>query len=468
MMKKYAFAVCLSLLACAPALCASPAMEPFIMEDWTYSVEPTHMDYWGINRWGVTSFMLPYRITQRVKHQWESSHKENWTYKSGTGGAKGVFMRTASTFADMVLFIAPQNQDHVLGHDTRTREISRDYPGSYKFVTRRLSQILPVYLGGGELVDSDDVSYNKAGPDVSTLINSTLWEAHNQQTYFEGRRILAEEAVNSTQLENLIWYRVIRLQTEWKQVDQDCVPYHNGVTTGYSPMKCRSKSGSAEDYSNYLMDLNTGRYGVANVKDYKLGIYDLQRANQLQLLDPVFALALYRYGADYIGHAGNTTRLPMLRVPGTGVSYLPGLRVYLSPFGIEYYQDNYFRRGKTLVNLFWSKGDNKYQRRGGAGFDVYNIPLGGTVTAGVFGEMRRQPAVNRILDTTPVSAAEYGRLRNVYNAGASLRLPLWAYGENRSREFLLTLKAGRKNTGWLPGEYIKGSFYMETGIGLHL
>ena len=99
---------------------------------------------------------------------------------------------------------------------------------------------------------------------------------------------------------------------------------------------------------------------------------------------------------------------------------------------------------------------------------MYNIPLGGTVTAGVFGEMRRQPAVNRILDTTPVSAAEYGRLRNVYNAGASLRLPLWAYGENRSREFLLTLKAGRKNTGWLPGEYIKGSFYMETGIGLHL
>lgn len=468
MIKKYFLAVCLSLFACAPARCASPAMEPFIREDWTYSVEPARMDYWGINRWGVTSFMLPYRITQRLKHQWESSRKNNWTYKSGTGGTKGVFMRTASSFADLVLFIAPQNQDHVLGHDSRTREIYRDYPGSHKFVTKRLSQILPVYLGGGELADGGDVTYTRAGPDMSTLINSTLWEAHNQQTYFHGRRIMAEPAVNSTQLENLILHRLIRIQVGWKQVDQDCVPYHDGVTPGPSPRKCQTKSGSAEDYSNYLMDLNTGRYGVANARDYKLKLADLQRANQFQLLDPMFALALYRYGADYLGHAKNQTYLPMLRLPGTGLSYLPGLRVYLSPFGIEYYQDNYFRYGKTLVNLFWSKGDNKYQRRGGAGFDVYNIPLGGTVTAGVFGEMRRQPAVNRILDVTPVPAAEYGRLRNVYNAGASLRLPLWTYGENRSKEFLLTLKAGRKNTGWLPGEYIKGSFYMETGIGLRL
>jgi len=465
-MKKCFFAACLSLLACAPALCGSPALEPFLMEDWTYSVEPARLDYWGINRWGVTSFMLPYRITQRVKHQWESKSKANWTYGSETGGRKGVFMRTASSFADLVLFIAPQNQDHVLGHDTRTRELHRDYHAN-KFVTKRLSQILPVYLGGRELVDGD-VTFSKVGPDMNTLINSTLWEAHNQQTYFEGRRIMADGAVNSTQLENLILHRLIRIQVGWKQVDQNCVPYHDGVTPGPSPRKCQTKSGSAEDYSNYLMDLNTGRYGVASARDYRLSIADLQRANQFQLLDPMFALALYRYGADYLGHARNQTYLPMLRLPGTKVSYLPGVRVYLSPFGIEYYQDNYFRYDKTLVNLFWSKGDNKFQRRGGAGFDVYGIPLGGTMTAGLFGEMRRQPAVNRILDFTPVAPAEYARLRNVYNGGVSLRLPLWSYGENKAKEFLLTLKAGRKNTGWLPGEYIKGSFYMETGIGLHL
>ena len=467
-MKKHLLAACLLLLPFAPARASGQAAAPFLPEDWTYSVEPTYMDYWGINRWGVTSFMLPYRVTQRVKHQWETSSKENWTYKSETGGAKGAFMRTASTFADMVLFIAPQNQDHVLGHDTRTREISRDYPGSYKFVTKRLSQILPVYLGGGELVDGDDVSYNKAGPDVSTLINSTLWEAHNQQTYFEGRRIMTGVTVNSTQMENLIWYRVIRLQTDWKQVDQDCVPYHNGVTTGFSPMKCRSKSGSAEDYSNYLMDLNTGRYGVANARDYRLKISDLQRANQFQLLDPMFALALYRYGADYIGHAKNTTYLPMLRLPGTTLDYLPGVRVYLSPFGIEYYQDNYFRCNKTLVNLFWSKGDNKYQRRGGLGVDIDNIPVGRSVTAGAYWEMRRQPPVDRILNTAPVTPAEYAHLDNVYNYGASLRIPIWTFGTDKAKQFLLTLKVGRKNTGWLPGEYIKGSFYMETGVGLHL
>lgn len=466
-MKKEIFSACLLLLPLAPALGAGPAAKPFLPEDWTYSVEPTHMDYWGLNRWGVTSFMLPYRITQRLKRRWEHARKDNWTYGSETGGRRGILMRTASSLSEVILFIAPQNQDHVLGHDTRTREMHRDY-GTPRFVTRRLSQILPVYLGGGELLDGGDVTYSRAGADFSTLINSTLWEAHNQQTYFEGKKILASDSVNAAQMENLILYRLIRLQTDWKNVDQDCVPYHDGTTPGPAPSKCMTKEGSAEDYTNYLMDLNTGRYGVANAVNYKLKIRDLQRANQFQLLDPMFALALYRYGADYIGHAKNQTYLPMFRVPGTDLRYLPGLRVYLSPFGIEYYQDNYFRFRNTLVNVFWSRGDNEYQRRGGAGLDIDNVPVAGGITAGAYWEMRRQPPVDRILNTAPVARSEYGSLQNVYNYGASLRVPLWSYGKDKDRDILMTLKAGRKNTGWIPGEYIKGSFYMETGFGVRL
>lgn len=412
-------------------------------EDWVYSVEPTHLDYWGINHWGVTNFDLPYR------------------------GVRGAAMRAASTLLDFALYVGPQNFDHAMGHDSRSRELSRDFPGSHRYVSRRFTQILPVYFGGKELDSQTEKITNGSGADLGTLTNSTLWEMHNQFAYFYGKRIMAEERANSTQLANLLFQRLFMLQTEWKAVDQVCVTAR--LNGGTPPFQCRGGSGSAEDWSSYLLDLNTGRYGIANVGDYRLKISDLQRANQMQFVDPVFLVAAYRYGADYIGHARNQSRLPMIPLPGTAVAYLPGLRVDLSPFGIEYIQDNYFRYKRTLVNLFWTRGDNKFEKRLGAGIDADNIPLWRGVTAGVFGELYKQPIVSRIIDRTPLSGAEFGVLHNVWHYGASLRIPLRSFGDPADpKQFILTFKAGRKNTGWIPGEYIKGATYVETGLGFRL
>ncbi|MEQ1917614.1 MAG: hypothetical protein ABL955_00320 [Elusimicrobiota bacterium] len=457
----------LQLVLLASLLSSAARAEPFLREDWVISAEPTHPDHFGINHWGVTNFDLPYRGVQRGKHHLENKYADNWRFRTETGGLRGIGMRTASTLLDFALFVGPQNFDHVMGHDSRARELSRDYPGSHRYVSKRFSQVLPVYFGGKELQSPNENITNGNGADLSTLTNSTLWEMRNQFFYFSAKRIMAEERANSTQLENLIFQRLFMLQTQWKAVDQVCATARaNGGTT---PMQCLGDGGGAADWSNYLMDLNTGRYGVANVGDYKLKTADLQRANQLQFVDPVFLVAAYRYGADYLGHARNQSRLPMIPLAGSGVSYLPGLRVDLSPFGIEYIQDNYFRYRRTLVNLFWTRGDNKYEKRLGAGFDVDNLPLWRGVTAGVYGQLYKQPLVSRIIDRTPLSASEVGVLHNVYHYGASLRVPLRTFGDPANpKQVILTLKAGRKNTGWIPGEYIKGSTYVETGLGFHL
>lgn len=454
----------------AVLLCAAPPLlraEPFLREDWVVSMEPTHPDHWGINHWGVTNFDLAYRGVQRGKHHLEGRYADDWRFHTETGGLRGAAMRTASTMLDFALFVGPQNFDHAMAHDSRARELSRDFPGSHRYVARRFSQVLPAYLGGKELRSPDENVTNGNGADLGTLTNSTIWEMHNQFAYFSGRRIMAEERANSTQLANLVFHRLLMLQTQWKAVDQVCATARaNGGTT---PVQCLGDGGTAADWSNYLMDLNTGRYGVAAVGDYRLKTADLQRANRLQFLDPVFLVAAYRYGADYIGHARNQSRIPMIPVPGTELSYLPGLRVDLSPFGIEYIQDNYFRYKRTLLNLFWTKGDDKYEKRLGAGFDLDDLPLWGGVTGGVFGQLYKQPLVSRIVDRTPLSAAEVGVLHNVYHYGASLRVPLREFGDkNDPKQIILTLKAGRKNTGWIPGEYIKGSTYVETGLGLRL
>lgn len=463
--RRTAAGLILSLLA-ACALAAGA--EPFLREDWVYSIEPTHLDYFGVNRWGATNFMLPYRGLQRGKRQLESHYADNWRFNSETGGVAGIFLRGASTFVDMALFLGPQNLDHALGHDTRAREISRDYPGSHRYVAKRFTQILPVYFGGRELQSHENVIAGKGGADLNTLGNSTLWEMHNQMAYFAGKKILAEQAVNSAQLENLIFHRLLRMQLSWESVNQTCVPFH-GAAGGASPPECRAGSSSARDYANYLMDLNTGRYGVMTADDYRLKMSDLQRATALQVLDPVVLIALYRYGADYLGRGKNQSSIPMIALPGTGIYYLPGLRVGISPFGIEYTQDNYFRWKRTLANIFWTMGDNKYERRVGMGLDIDNIPVWRGVTAGLFGEIHKQPQLSRITDVAPLSQAEVGILHNVYNFGGSLRIPVWTFGDTAApKQFLLTLKAGRKNTGWIAGEYIKGSAYLETGLGFHL
>jgi hypothetical protein len=450
---------------------APAELQSFIREDWVISAEPTHPDYWGINHWGVTNFDLPFRVMIRGKHQLETSYANNWRFNSETGGLGGIALRTASTVLDFALFVGPQNFDHVMGHDTRSREFSHDYPGNYRYVSRRFTQILPVYFGGKELDSETEVlGRSRGGADQNTLTNSTLWEMHNQFAYFAGKKVMVQDSANATQMENLLFHRLLMLQTEWMAVNQACVAAHTGNGgNGSAPRQCLGDTGSSGDYSNYLMDLNTGRYGVANASNYRLKISDLQRANQLQFLDPVFLVTAYRYGADSIGHGQNQSHIPMIPLPGTDVSYLPGLRIDLSPFGIEYIQDNYFRYRRTLVNLFWTRGDNKYERRLGAGVDVDNIPLWGGITAGVFGQLYKQPLVSRIVDLSPLSPAEVGVLHNVYHYGASLRIPLRNFGdEHNPKQFILTVKAGRKNTGWIPGEYIKGSTYVETGLGLHL
>jgi hypothetical protein len=441
------------------------AAEPFVREDWVYGVEASAPDKFGVNHWGLQSFPLPLRAVQRGKHSAENAYFDNFRFQSHP--AVGGGLRFFSTMVDFGLFSGLQNFDHVLGHDARARELSRDYPGTYRFVSRRFTQTLPVFLGGRELDDSEKATFFPIGADAKTLDNSSLSEMRNQFVYDLERTALTQDEVNRAEISNLIFHRLSTLQLSWEEPIPACVAAYGQQN---QPFQCRGGSGEARDYSNYLTDLNTGRYGVATRDNYRVTTADLQRANRLQFVDPIFLVALWRYGSDYVVDGKNTTRLPMIPLGTTGVSYLPGLRIDLSPFGIEYIQDNFIRYGGSLTNLFWTRGDDKYERRLGAGFDVTGVPLFAGATGGAFGELYKQPLLSRVDRAGPLTAAEFGVLHNAWNAGLTLRAPLFSFGSDSKdpMRVIMTLTVGRKNTGWIPGEYIKGSTYAETGLGLRL
>ena len=462
-MSKYAILAFLILRTNSAA-----ASEPFLREDWIYVDDAAAPDKFGINHWGLESFSLGYRAVQRGKHALESRYVSNFR-SEGSHAARigGGALRGLSTMVDFALFSGLQNFDHVLAHDSRGREFSRDYPSTVHFVARRFTATLPVFLGGKELRDDEkNVNFN-AGADVKTMENSTIWEMRNQFVYDLERKALAQDNVNSTNLANIIFHRLSMHQDEWEEPNPICAAAYGQSN---QPRVCQQAgTGSARDFSNYIMDLNSGRYGAVSVDTYKVKIADLRRANNLQFVDPVFLVALYRYGADYIGAGQNISRLPMIPLGPTGVAYLPGFRVDLSPFGIEYIQDNFLRYKGTLANLFWTRGDNKYERRLGAGVDVSGLPLYGGVTFGFLAELYKQPAMH-LESRGPLTASEIGQLHNVWNGALSLRVPVLSFGPEKTnpRQILLTLKIGRKNTGWMPGEYIRGATYADVGLGVRL
>ena len=89
-------------------------------------------------------------------------------------------------------------------------------------------------------------------------------------------------------------------------------------------------------------------YDVGDVKHYvdllnntykhdHLSIKSLKRQSWINLLDPFTYLSIYSWG-DFI-ISGNQRPVPMIPIGKYG--YLPGMRLGLTPFGPEYYLENY-------------------------------------------------------------------------------------------------------------------------------
>ena len=151
------------------------------------------------------------------------------------------------------------------------------------------------------------------------------------------------------------------------------------------------------------------------------------------------------------------------------LGYLPSLRVYISPFGIDYFIDNFFRYRGMLFNVYAQKGDDIYESRSGFGIDVTNIRLWRGTVLGIYGDFNIQPLLSRIVNQSPLNPQEIGQTHWVYNYGGPLKVPLFFFGnkEDCANLFFYT-RGGHKNDGWTPGAYLKGSAYIQVGLGLYL
>lgn len=458
--RAFALAI-LALLAFRSASAAPRPDDAYLPEDWTATYEPTHPSYWGVH-WYYTNGLLPYRVLQRLKHTVETRVADNWRFGGETGGVPGVALRlVVGTMADFGLLMGGQNIHHAPGHDAAAREFNLAY-GDRRSVPLRFKQVLPTYLGGRDLGERERQP-NGRGADSNSRAMTLPMEAELTFAYEQGKELAASEEVNATSAQRFLFYRM-RFLMDIQEVAILDQAFINSQQPG-AGFAINDKKYSS-DFTWYLHYLNRNRYGVTRVDDYKLKIGDVKTAIYLQLADPMMWTAAYAWGRDYLGHGRNRTRLPMLRL-GERTSYMPSLRVFFSPFGIEYFQDNYLRHDGVMANAFWTIGDNRYEKRYGGGLDVRGIPLPRRAKLGAYAQLIRQPLLSRITDQTALAASEIGRGHIAYNVGGTIQIPVLTFAEGADpTRLFVQARAGTKNLSWFPGEYLGAGTYVETGLGL--
>ncbi|MBI3550954.1 MAG: hypothetical protein HY077_00425 [Elusimicrobia bacterium] len=458
-----------ALLLSASLARADAGKNPFVREDWIATVEPDRPTEWG-DQWAINNFLLPYRVLQTGKHRLESRYFDNYRFGAETGGLKGAALRVvAGTVPDFGLFMGTQNIHHQTGHDAAGREFIDEYGDGH--ATRSFRQMLPRYLGGREL-RTEDRNPNGRGADANSRANVQPMESENTFAYASAKDLLEGGLVNATAVERYLFLRARFLfdYSETGTLDQHFLDGRN------CRFGCAQESGPpfSTDFTQYLYAVNADRYGVARVDQFRLRMGDIKNAIWIQLADPMMWSALYAYGRDYVGRGSNTTRVPMLPV-SKDWSYMPSLRVYFSPFGIDYFQDNYFRRKGVLTNVYWMTGDNRYETRRGGGVDVQGIPLPRRGKLGIFLSLHEQPLLARIkssgnLGSNPLGASELGRTHVAYNLGGSIEIPVWLIDKNGDdpRRVFLYGRGGTKNLSWFPGDYFAGGTYLQLGMGARL
>ena len=227
----------------------------------------------------------------------------------------------------------------------------------------------------------------------------------------------------------------------------------------------RSAPKSGNDLSQYLFYLN------ATYPDAHMSCRALRNRSLLNLLDPFLFYSIYT-GSTYQSFGMPTARAPMIDLGFA--KYLPALRFALTPFGGQYYLENFFLKNSipTYLYLKWGQhGANTYY---GFGIENRNIINWENASLGVKIDLWHQP--NVLFKQGALSVDEIGELPKdalipmIYpesvltekKFGAAVAVT-GTYGIANSPAFL-NLELGYKTKGYLPGEALRESLILRGGF----
>ncbi len=232
-----------------------------------------------------------------------------------------------------VNYLAVVAQHEVFGHGYRIRDINHG-----KVKVEGYSFNAPPPYGGGGAATSYDVGEGFTTTDETSVAMGGV----------ESTAILA-------QLTKLKWLEAHRIDP--RQVVLYLLGQHD-LNLYIGTLKILDEHMDGHDIRMYIKSLN---YTYTN--NFISGAR-LRSLSWINLGDPFSFYALYAW-FHYID-SGKETRIPM--IPAWGWGYLPGVRLGLTPFGPEFFVENYLLQGKKPVYFYVKGGRHSENRYGGIGF----------------------------------------------------------------------------------------------------
>ena len=213
--------------------------------------------------------------------------------------------------------------------------------------------------------------------------------------------------------------------------------------------KYSKKLSTGNDIMAYI---STMQYNENNGKKYTVD--QLAKQSLIGMINPFQFIAAFNYAVTYLYKGRDSLSLPMIRINKVG--YLPAFHYGLSPFGSEYYFDNYVVRNKKVYSAYIRYGDTKYHNFWGFGMNAMNIINNKSLVIGPELNVWNQPAFQ--LGGKQISSVKAG-----YGGAVSSNFD-WYF--TKKSNLGISLRLGYKTAGFLAGENLADGLIFSTGLSL--
>jgi hypothetical protein len=339
--------------------------------------------------------------------------------------ATGIFYRATKTVLldDLIDYMVILTQHEIFGHGARYREFGHTNNSFHL-------SLVPPYGDGhgfaqsGPLKDSD-----RKTSECESLMKTVGGN--------EANTILSQHIIGNWLLRGSINYRESLLYLESA----------NNLLAYIYLTKYSKKLSAGNDIMAYMMSMQ-----IAYNNGERYTIDELANQGLVGIINPFQFLAAFAFSYSYLLNGTDSLKLPMINI--RNVRYLPAFHYGLSPFGTEYYFDNYFVKNKKVLTTYIRVGDTKYFNSWGLGMNSMNFFSYQNLVINPCFDIGKQPAFELGGDKLVTHDAGYG--------GAFSSMFIWYF--NKQSKTGISLQLGYKSAGYLAGENLAGGIILRAGL----
>ena len=202
-----------------------------------------------------------------------------------------------------------------------------------------------------------------------------------------------------------------------------------------------------------IINSNAGYTDVANLK---MSVKELKSKMIINAANPFVFYSMFSILKTFMWDGDKSNAVPTISFGA--VNYLPGLRAGLTPFGVEYHFENYFRFNNKVSLVDISYGDQTFfDSWGGIGVFIQNIFEANNSSFDLHCNFWKQPGIKFV--RIPSESKDSG-------FGAAFSVRGYFDFPNSDFPFLAVLELGYKSTGFLEGYDLDAAPILMVGFAL--